>query len=198
MSKVEGKALLFEPGSGNNYSYCNTNYVILTSIIEQVSGLTFKAYIEKNIAEPLGLSATGYAYKSSTIENMAKGYALNMVLEVEGMNLSNVSGAGGIYASATDLLRFFESLEKDKFINDASKVKVPNVEETFYGYGMTYYEDYEDIGEIYFHTGNLPGYSNGVYDLADHDMTIVILSNNTSTDTTKIMEDLYDSIKSSM
>ena len=37
------------------YYYCNTNYLILASIVEQVSGLNFKQYVKKYIFEPSGM-----------------------------------------------------------------------------------------------------------------------------------------------
>ena len=45
----------------HKYYYCNTNYLLLASIVEQVSGLSFKQYVKKYIFNPSGMfSSTIY------------------------------------------------------------------------------------------------------------------------------------------
>lgn len=48
--------LEFEPGS--KYKYSNTGYAILGSIIEQLSGQSYKNYIQENILSPVEMSDT--------------------------------------------------------------------------------------------------------------------------------------------
>ena len=39
----------------HKYYYCNTNYLLLASIVEKVSGLSFKDYMKKYIFNPSGM-----------------------------------------------------------------------------------------------------------------------------------------------
>ncbi|HHY04487.1 MAG TPA: beta-lactamase family protein, partial [Thermoanaerobacterales bacterium] len=48
--------LEFEPDT--NFSYCNSAYVMLGSIIEQVSKKTFAEFLKENIFDPLGMNNT--------------------------------------------------------------------------------------------------------------------------------------------
>jgi len=38
-----------------HFDYCNTNFVLLASIVEKVSGLPFPIYMKQNVFEPLGM-----------------------------------------------------------------------------------------------------------------------------------------------
>ncbi|CAI5715217.1 unnamed protein product [Hyaloperonospora brassicae] len=50
--------LAFEPGTG--YQYADDNYVLLAYMVEKLSGLTLKDYLETYIFEPLGLASTTF------------------------------------------------------------------------------------------------------------------------------------------
>ncbi len=65
--------LRFTPGEYFNYT--NANYILLASIIEEVSGMSYESYLHKAIFEPLGMQNTLVntdAYR--TIKNRAIGY----------------------------------------------------------------------------------------------------------------------------
>ena len=68
---------------GVHFEYSNYNYILLAKIIENVSGLTYSNYIQKNIFEPLNMN------HSSAIRS---------------------TGAGGITSTAGDLIHFVNML----------------------------------------------------------------------------------------
>src|SRR3990172_579170 len=49
--------LEFTPGE--KYQYSNSNYVLLTYIIEKVSGKSYETYLQENIFQPLGMNNSG-------------------------------------------------------------------------------------------------------------------------------------------
>ncbi len=132
ISRYRETPLSFQPGS--DYAYSNTNYMILASIVEKVSGQTYPEYVAANILTPLGLSDTGYAEDPDTVVGMAKGYGLGMVLEFNGFNASNLYGAGGMYSSTADLLKFLESRDDPRLLDQGSLVKTKY---GHYGYGVS-------------------------------------------------------------
>ena len=69
--KVHGK-LDFAPGT--KYGYSNIAYWILGRVIEQVSDMTFDAYMEKNIFGRLGLHSSEIGFVVPTPAHHAKGY----------------------------------------------------------------------------------------------------------------------------
>ncbi|MCX8128755.1 MAG: beta-lactamase family protein [Clostridia bacterium] len=191
ISRFKDRPLLCKPGTDFNYS--NTNYMILSAIIEKVSGDKYIDYLNKSIFTPSGLVNTGYEEDTSEVDNIAKGYCLNMIVEVTGFDLSNFYGAGGLYSSTEDLYRFFRNLDEKKLLNDTSKVKTNWG--YHYGYGMMLNND-KKLGKVYFITGGGPGISTGMYKLVDKNMIIVILSNNQGFYKDEMVADLYDTVNS--
>ena len=49
-------AVYFQPNTG--FNYCNTNYALLTNVVEAVTGEHFEDFIRKNIFEPLGMDSS--------------------------------------------------------------------------------------------------------------------------------------------
>lgn len=58
-----------EPGT--QWSYCNTNFLLLGVIVEKLSGQSYFDYLQKNIFEPAGMTRTA----ALDLERINKGYA---------------------------------------------------------------------------------------------------------------------------
>lgn len=134
--------LKFTPGS--KFAYSNLGYVLLGQLIEQVSGKTYEAYIEKNIFENCGsgsnelsftiepaVHATGYQ-KRMTFINVLLGFMIDkkkFMGAAEGkwkpFNNFYVDGIsyGGMIGSASGLIKYAQSLLKrdSLLLNDAYK-----------------------------------------------------------------------------
>ena len=178
MERLKNSPLKFSPGS--DFDYSNTNYMILSAIIEQVSGQTYIDYLTQQILTPMGLSDTGYSEHRGNVELLAQGYCLNMLVEVTGFNLSNFYGAGGLYSTTDDLFRLQQRIDFDKLINDRSTATINSGYD--YGYGMMVTTQ-DDFGKAYFISGGGPGINTVMYKLADEDLTVIVLSNNQDFDT---------------
>ena len=190
ISRYQYTPLLFKPGT--DFKYSNTGYIVLARIIEKVSGVTYIDYLSKNVLKPLGLTNTGYNENTYSVENLAKGYCFNMIVEVNGFNLSNLYGAGGLYSSTEDLFKFCKAMDEQKLYNDTLKVKTKS---GYYGYGLSF-EDWDIYGKVFYHTGGGPGISTGMYKLVDRNVIIVILSNNQLYPTEELVTDLSSCILS--
>ena len=67
------KELNFEPGS--EYSYSNTDYVILAELVHRVTGITFRDWTDTNIFQPLGMKDTHFHDDfTEVVRNKAYGY----------------------------------------------------------------------------------------------------------------------------
>lgn len=184
---VKNVPLLYKAGEAYNYS--NTNYMILSGIIEKVSGKPYIDYLAESVIKPMGLTRTGYEPYPYKQENIAKGYCANMIVEVNGFNLSNFYGAGGLYSSTEDVFVFLQGVDENKLLNEEANAQVAGGYE--YGYGLML-EDTQDYGRIYFHTGGGPGISTGMYHYADKGIIVVILGNNMACFTDQLSNDLVD------
>lgn len=67
---------------GEKYKYSNAAFDILATVIAKVSGITFEAYMKKNIFEPVGMTNTTF-YKPDVPEELAtKPHILGKQLEI--------------------------------------------------------------------------------------------------------------------
>lgn len=94
-------AVGIEPGS--EWRYSGGGYLILELLVEEVSGETFEAFMERTILQPLGMTRSGYHYLGD-VENSAKSY------DVEGRPTATYryasKAATGFNTSAGDMAKF--------------------------------------------------------------------------------------------
>ncbi len=103
--------LKYEPGA--RYSYSNSGYYLLARVIEAVSGLSYEENLRRRILEPLGLKDTGVDRQCEVLPRRARGYskAPGGWVNVPFDNPDNLLGAGNLYSTARDLLRWNLALE---------------------------------------------------------------------------------------
>ena len=112
--------LFFRPGS--QYSYSNSGYAILSSILEKIEGKSFHQLITDNISIPLQLKSLGMWPEKWNDQNSTLGYEL-----VDGevdtsfhMMTEGMKGDGGLSASVIDLLKLMDNLVQGKIIPESS------------------------------------------------------------------------------
>lgn len=202
-------ALLFTPGS--KWEYSNTGYALLASIIEKVSGLSYGAFLKKNIFEPVGMQRTavynrrlkpvaepdyalGYVYSDSL-----KRYVLPDELPAFSMvyYLDGIVGDGTVNSTLNDLLKWDRALYTDRLVPAAARREIftpalVNGKDTHYGFGWAINTN-KDYGTIYQHSGGWPGYSTFIERQADNDKTIIVLQNHerSKADLTAVRRILY-------
>jgi CubicO group peptidase (beta-lactamase class C family) len=93
--------LEFEPGE--KYIYSNSGYVLLTQVIETVSGQPYADYLQEQLLMPLGMESTGYEHPNEVVEGLAHGYQFTgeTYQQAEYINMNVPGGAGALYISAT-------------------------------------------------------------------------------------------------
>ena len=164
------------------YYYCNTNYLILASIVEQVSGLNFKQYVKKYIFEPSGMFNSAI-YNRTNFEDLVlpvQGYENKTPWE--DVYLNGVVGDKGVYSTTEDLLKFDRALEKNILISDSlkklafTKMNLERKGNKNYGYGFRL-KEHEKYGKIVYHTGWWKGFRSYFVKVLDKNQTIIVLNN---------------------
>jgi CubicO group peptidase (beta-lactamase class C family) len=190
----------FIPGS--QFSYSNTNYLLLACIVEKLSGLTFADYMEKNVFQPAGMLDTRVYSRHSAakkIENYALGYFwdpqqqkfVNMdIVAPYSYYLDGVAGPYGISSNVYDLLKWDQALYTNKLISQ------DNLKEAFKpsyikgsdkvlstpmginaGFGWEIIPDPSSDKPDMFHSGGYGGYSNLIVRNTGRKETVILLSN---------------------
>jgi D-alanyl-D-alanine carboxypeptidase len=144
--------LNFNPGT--DFSYSNTNYLLLQFILHNVSGKTYKSLLEKEIIQPLHLNHTFYGLQETALKTtwFPDYYAdLNADGEPENVTawnkaLGNASGAyGGIVSTADDVIKFFDALVNGRVVSAGSFSQMTNwiqgisSTQPDYGLGLEYF-----------------------------------------------------------
>ncbi|MFD2098705.1 serine hydrolase domain-containing protein [Flagellimonas iocasae] len=123
---IDGEPLTFEPGS--QYSYRNTNYVLLSLIADKITG-NHGNYIEKTIFKPLGLTHTYYqiSYEKLKDEILVSSYwdrysdgILENISHIQKQNVTYMVGDDGIVTTTTEAILFLKGLLEGKLLQDST------------------------------------------------------------------------------
>ncbi|GAB4338282.1 MAG: hypothetical protein Kow0037_22080 [Calditrichia bacterium] len=165
------------------YNYCNTNYALLASIIERVSGLPYDVFMKKEIFDPLNMNDTQIYYKSRNVKLANDVYGYNKRGRIaEDTYLNGVVGDKGIYSSVEDLFKF------DQAINNGFPVTREWLEKAFTpahrdlriwdNYGLGWRIDASDPqNKVVYHSGWWKGFRTYYIKKLGEKKTIIVLTN---------------------
>lgn len=190
---IKDLPLQFEPGE--KFSYCNSNYLLLGIILENVSGMTYEEYLKKNIFEPLNMNDTGILFGNEDVIYDATAYDgyLEVIPVDDEILLRNIYGAGNIYSTVEDLYRWDRGLKTEKLVKEETLNEIFTKYEEFpnagyYGYGWVITDT--GLGQMIWHDGATLGFSANVARFVDDDLTIIILTNNRLYNTLDLINNL--------
>ena len=133
---IAGSPSDFEPDGKADYS--NSNFVLLTFILEKTFKKTYAELVRQKITAPLGLKSTYYGGKINPSANEAFSYQYKAKWEKEPeTDMSIPAGAGAIVSNVSDLSGFIEALFDGKLISAASLEQMKSIRD---GYGMGMFE----------------------------------------------------------
>lgn len=165
----------FMPGSMAQYS--NSNYVLLSYLLEHVYEKTYADILKEQILEPFQLTNMRFGDPPfSGTQALSYRYEAGWHEEVS-TDLSIAMGAGGIVSTASDLARFAELLFDGKII-EAERVN--QMASQLDGYGMGLFE--MPFGEriSYGHDGKIDGFSSVFSYFPEEEVAYVLLANATN------------------
>lgn len=120
--------LVHEPGAKSQYGL--TDFVVLLAILEKVSGKSYSALLEQEIAAPLGLTHTRFSQAankgpvrwSDVLDKRASVYAWEGGEQhvSDGLYPQVTYAAGGLFSSARDLAAVFAALDEGKLLKPES------------------------------------------------------------------------------
>ncbi len=193
-------------GFRERYAYDNILFGVAGLVVEQVSGQSFKSFLQQRFFTPLSMTDT--VFNSDDLRpgmDTAVGHAKSdwtRLEPVKVMSWRNVSGAGGIYSSVLDMSKWMiAQLNQGQYGNSDQRlfsakqqqamwsmltpinVGTPSVPEllptkpNFMGYGMGWQlSDYQGSRMVW-HTGGWPGQVSRVTLVPDQNLGIVVLTN---------------------
>jgi CubicO group peptidase (beta-lactamase class C family) len=169
------KPLDFDPGT--KFSYSNSDYVLLGYLIEKLSGQSYEKFLQENIFTPLGMKDSGYDSNTAIIEYRASGYTQTPAGLVNAgyVNMTVPHGAGGLYSTTLDLLKWEQGLFGGKLLRPESLAKMITPFKENYGFGLIIRTT--DGRKNIWHNGGIQGFNASLGYYPGSKITVAVLSN---------------------
>lgn len=184
VSKFCSDSTEFAPGT--QFQYSNSGYVLLALIAETVSGKPFPRLLKERIFVPAGMKDTYAGADTTVVSRRATGYLYDRI--EPSYNTINTLGAGGVIATAADLLRWSEALYANVLLPKEQMEELfrPRAAYTdwdaFYGYGWMIDRRLFRVSKASHVVSYHPGTDFGFYTMfvrQPDSGTVVVLLNNT-------------------
>ena len=175
------KSLDFIPGE--KYKYCNSGYVLLTKIIEEVTGQSFVEWTNENIFKPLKMNNTFFNDNlGKVIKGMASAYSRNSEGNTirEAYNTSAL-GSSSLVSNAVDMAKWMNFLlnppeDKKKIIDIMfSTTTLNDGSENHYAYGIEW-DSYHEI-KLIGHDGSWASFTSNMVLIPEHNIGIFFANN---------------------
>lgn len=164
---------LFEPGT--EFSYSNTNYILLGQLVESVSGQSINDELDEEIADPLGLDTMHF---DDGTADVVEGYTASGNLSTGDSSYRSVAtaawAAGALISSTEDLGSFLDALLMGDIVAEQYVDEMwPTDENENYGFGL-FPGDQFGVG----HNGSIDGFNSLMQlDPGTGDMLVVVVNN---------------------
>ena len=175
IAHIRGKPLEFAPGERHKYS--NSGYVLLGWIVEKVSGQSYEAFLRENIFTPLGMTNSGYDSNTAIIPGRASGYVPGPggLTNAPYTDMHVPHGAGALYSTTGDLLRWTQGLYGGKLLKPASLEKMTTPYKDDYALGLVVHT--VNGRKVIEHGGGIEGFNAQVAYYPESKTTVVVLAN---------------------
>ncbi|MFT9096394.1 MAG: serine hydrolase domain-containing protein [Gluconobacter cerinus] len=166
---------------GKSWSYNNGGYVLLTEIIERVSGKEFGAFLRERILDPIGMYDT--LVRPLDSELLANSATLHVSRPDGGWERGDfgtpIKGEGGIASTVDDMLLWLRHMSNPIVGTPATweAMRTPVVT-SGYGLGLTM-DSYRGLRTVH-HAGAVVGGSSQMIKVIDHELDIIIMTNGIS------------------
>ena len=165
---------------GTRFSYCNTNFLLLATIIEKISGTAFPAYMQQHFFEPLHMTNTFVFTLKDTLTatpsftNNGNYWSYDF--------LDATYGDKNVYTTPQDLLKWDQALYTDQVIKkpllDSAFAPHSLEKQSIHNYGFGWRLQLLPNGKkIVYHFGKWHGANAAFTRLMDEKVTIIILGN---------------------
>lgn len=174
----------FKPGE--DWSYRNTNYVLLGILIHRVTGKFYGDFLQERIFQPLGMGRTRIISEEDILPRRAAGYRLvkGELKNQEWVSPSlNSTADGALYFTVEDLQKWDAALYTEKLLKKTSLDRMWTVEKLNNGqpnkahYGFAWEINSVNGHRVIEHGGAWQGFTTYIARYVDDRLTVVALTN---------------------
>ncbi len=177
VARFKYKPLDFLPGS--TFSYTNSGYILLGTIIEKVTGKPWFQVVREDIFQPLRMDHSGFDFAGLKSPDKATGYFSPAASQGASIVDSSVSfAAGALYSTVEDMYKWDRALYSSKIIGQASLQKAFTPYKGNYGYGWSI--DSAWGKKVVEHGGAITGFTSFILRVPEDGTAIILLDNRQS------------------
>lgn len=168
----------FKPGA--QFEYNNFNYLVLSYIAQEITGVSYPVLVEDRVLKQAGLSHSGIDSFQRTSRDKAYGYTLDpnnnqWVVAGNDASVAAASGAGALFTTPGDLFTWAKYVENKLKEGDSSFVRA--VTPVVGDYGLGWINKQAEGHHMIGHTGSIPGFAAMLMIFPEESTTVVFLSN---------------------
>lgn len=186
---ISQREIKIEPGTKT--VYCNSNYLLLSYIIEKVTQIPYEQALKERIVNRIGLKHTYYGGFSNIVNNESLSYTFNegIWMAEKETHPSIHSGAGGIVSNPTDLIVFMNALISYQLISKQSFKKMKALKNNC---GMGFWGKRVGQLEGFGHGGKTEGFLAELYYFPEEKLTVAYCTNGYVYPVENIFEDVIN------
>ena len=188
---VYNKDAMFEFNPDYTAGYCNTNYTLLSMIVEEATNKSHSQVLHEEVIDALGMTNTYYTWHDPLPDNeVAQGYYdlynNGTLMNLTNWNTGNGNGYGGMYSTVWDMYLLSDALFVKKTLLtqeslDQMLVFNPTVESRKL-LGVACFKDFIDIGDpekdyAWGHRGRDLNYSADLFYFPEHNAIMSMIVN---------------------
>lgn len=175
IARFRDHPLTFQPGEG--WSYSNSGYILLTAVIEKASGQSYAEFVAGSLFQPLGMNDSGYDSHAAIMPHRASGYSPTEtgIVNADYVDMSIPQGAGALYSTTRDLLKWEQGLFGGRLLNPASLTLLTTPVRNQYAFGLMVRE--AGGNTTIAHSGGIEGFNSHLAWDPARRMTVIVLGN---------------------
>jgi CubicO group peptidase (beta-lactamase class C family) len=182
---------------GDYYSYTNSGFALLPSIVERVSGMPFARFSLERVFKPAGMTDTRWRDDFTTIvPRRGQAYVRHSDGWHVEMPFENVHGPGGLLTTVNDWLKWNDALDKRVFgaVSDSllSQATLTSGRKIPYAMGLIN-GTYRGTTE-WAHSGSTAGYSTYLARYPRAGVSIAVMCNSAGAPATSYVRQLADAL----
>jgi CubicO group peptidase (beta-lactamase class C family) len=184
LAQISQAPLQFQPGT--QYAYSNSNFYLLGTMIESLTGQSYAADLDQYFFQPLALQNTFYVLPPANLS--AVGYTHNGAALVPATiwNRSAAFAAGALSSNLDDLVAWDYDLLSGKVVSPASFQQMTTsngFEQNGYSYGFGLALSTYNDRRLIWHAGQIGGFYTENVVFLDDSFTLIVLTNDQDYDT---------------
>jgi CubicO group peptidase (beta-lactamase class C family) len=192
----------FAPNNG--FDYCNSNYALLASVVERVSGKSFSAFLTEKIFDPLDMDHT-FIYQLEPGKEIPGDVPVGVSGHRPGRGIPRVEanfyqngivGDKGVYSTVEDLFKWDQALYQELLVsesalNEAFSAGSPKFSKWRDNYGFGWRLKADRINTVY-HFGWWKGFRSYFIRDLGQEKTIIVLTNTSRSISSSLLYEILD------